>query len=132
MGLFDKFRKRVIEVVEEADSDALSAKEDTAEALEAINQLQEHEAARSQLDNQPTQVEQEISPSENNEEDFWDEEVEQDEESEEQTSSSDNENQFDDDDWEEFEDDEVIIPQQLSRKERKRQQREKKSQIKQI
>lgn len=130
MGLFDKFRKRVIEVVEEADSDALSAKEDTAEALEAINQLQEHEAARSQLDNQPTQVEQEISPSENNEEDFWDEEVEQDEESEEQTSSSDNENQFDDDDWEEFEDDEVIIPQQLSRKERKRQQREKKSQIK--
>ena len=127
MGLFDKFRKRVIEVVEEADSDALSAKEDTAEALEAINQLQEHEAARSQLDNQPTQVEQEISPSENNEEDFWDEEVEQDEE---QTSSSDNENQFDDDDWEEFEDDEVIIPQQLSRKERKRQQRETKSQIK--
>ena len=130
MGLFDKFRKRVIEVVEEADSDALSAKEDTAEALEAINQLQEHEAARSQLDSQPTQVEQEISLSKNNEEDFWDEEVEQDEESEEQTSSSDNENQFHDDDWEEFGDDEVIIPQQLSRKERKRQQREKKSQIK--
>ena len=53
MGLFDKFRKRVIEVVEEADSDALSAKEDSVEALEAINQLQEHEATQSQLDNQP-------------------------------------------------------------------------------
>lgn len=127
MGLFDKFRKRVIEVVEEADSDALSAKEDTAEALEAINQLQEHEAVQSQLDNQPKQVEQEDLPVEQDEEDFWDDEVE--EEPEEQASTSGNEDKFDDD-WEEFDEEEVIIPQQLSRKEKKRQQREKKSQIK--
>ena len=130
MGLFDKFRKRVIEVVEEADSDALSAKEDTAEALDAINQLQEHEAAQSQLDSQSKQVEQENPSTEQSEEDFWDDEIEEEKEFEEQNDSSDNENQFDDDDWEEFDDDEVIIPQQLSRKERKRQQREKKSQIK--
>jgi len=130
MGLFDKFRKRVIEVVEEADSDALSAKEDTAEALEAINQLQEHEAAQSQLESQPNQVEQENPLVEQDEEDFWDDEIEEEAEVEEQNHSSDDENQFDDDDWEEFDDDEVIIPQQLSRKERKRQQREKKSQIK--
>ena len=127
MGLFDKFRKRVIEVVEEADSDALSAKEDTAEALEAINQLQEHEAVQSQLDNQPKQVEQEDLPVEQDEEDFWDDEVE--EEPEEQASTSGNEDKFDDD-WEEFDEEEAIIPQQLSRKEKKRQQREKKSQIK--
>ena len=129
MGLFDKFRKRVIEVVEEADTDALSAKEDSAEALEAINQLQEHKETQSQLANQPKQVEQEDLPVEQDEEEFWDEEVEEEEEPEEQASTSDNENKFDDD-WEEFDDDEVIIPQQLSRKERKRQQREKKSQIK--
>ena len=129
MGLFDKFRKRVIEVVEEADTDALSAKEDSAEALEAINQLQEHQETQSQLANQPKQVEQEDLPVEQDEEDFWDEEVEEEEEPEEQASTSDNENKFDDD-WEEFDDDEVIIPQQLSRKERKRQQRGKKSQIK--
>ena len=127
MGLFDKFRKRVIEVVEEADSDALSAKEDTAEALEAITQLQEHEAVQSQLDNQPKQVEQEDLPVEQDEEDFWDDEVE--EEPEEQASTSGNEDKFDDD-WEELDEEEVIIPQQLSRKEKKRQQREKKSQIK--
>ena len=130
MGLFDKFRKRVIEVVEEADTDALSAKEDSVEALEAINQLQEHEATQSQLDNQPKQVEQEDLPIEQNEEDFWDDEVEEETEFEEQDNSSDNENESDDDDWEELDDDEAIIPQQLSRKERKRQQREKKSQIK--
>ena len=130
MGLFDKFRKRVIEVVEEADSDALSAKEDTAEALEAIKQLQEHDAAQSQLESQPKQVEQENPPAEQGEEDFWDDEIEEEAEFEEQNHSSDDENQFDDDDWEEFDDDEVIIPQQLSRKERKRQQREKKSQSK--
>ena len=129
MGLFDKFRKRVIEVVEEADSDALSAKEDSVEALEAINQLQEHEATQSQLDNQPKQVEQEDLPIEQDEEDFWDDEVEEETEFEEQDNSSDNENESDDD-WEELDDDEVIIPQKLSRKERKRQQREKKSQIK--
>ena len=114
-------------MVEEADSDALSAKEDTAEALEAITQLQEHEAVQSQLDNQPKQVEQEDLPVEQDEEDFWDDEVE--EEPEEQASTSGNEDKFDDD-WEELDEEEVIIPQQLSRKEKKRQQREKKSQIK--
>ncbi len=126
MGLFDKFRKRVIEVVEEADTDSLSAEDNSTEALEAINQLQEHNEIQSQLENEATESETLSNLTEESEEDFWEEEVEEQEENETSTSS----NNLSDDDWEEFDDDEVIIPQQLSRKERKRQQREKKSQLK--
>ena len=82
MGLFDKFRKRVIEVVEEADTNALSAKGDSKEALEAINQLQEHEDAQYQLENE--NLENNNSISENileSEEDFWEEEIEENEDS---------------------------------------------------
>ena len=126
MGLFDKFRKRVIEVVEEADTDSLSAEDNSTEALEAINQLQEHNEIQSQLENKATEIETLSNLTEESEEDFWEEEVEEQEENETSTSSD----NLSDDDWEEFDDDEVIIPQQLSRKERKRQQREKKSQLK--
>ena len=126
MGLFDKFRKRVIEVVEEADTDSLSAEDNSTEALEAINQLQEHNEIQSQLENKATESETLSNLTEESEEDFWEEEVEEQEENETSTSSD----NLSDDDWEEFDDDEVIIPQQLSRKERKRQQREKKSQLK--
>jgi len=126
MGLFDKFRKRVIEVVEEADTDSLSAEDNSTEALEAINQLQEHNATQSQLENEITERESLSTPTEESEEDFWEEEVEEQEENETSTFSE----NLSDDDWEEFDDEEVIIPQQLSRKERKRQQREKKSQLK--
>ena len=126
MGLFDKFRKRVIEVVEEADTDSLSAEDNSTEALEAINQLQEHNEIQSQLENEATESETLSNLTEESEEDFWEEEVEEQEENETSTSSD----NLSDDDWEEFDDDEVIIPQQLSRKERKRQQREKKSQLK--
>jgi len=126
MGLFDKFRKRVIEVVEEADTDSLSAEDNSTEALEAINQLQEHNATQSQLENEITERESLSTPTEESEEDFWEEEVEEQEENETSTFSE----NLSDDDWEEFDDEEVIIPQQLSRKERKRQQREKKNQLK--
>ena len=126
MGLFDKFRKRVIEVVEEADTDSLSAEDNSTEALEAINQLQEHNATQSQLENEIIESESLSTPTEESEEDFWEEEVEEQEENETSTFSE----NLSDDDWEEFDDEEVIIPQQLSRKERKRQQREKKNQLK--
>ena len=126
MGLFDKFRKRVIEVVEEADTDSLSAEDNSTEALEAINQLQEHNAIQSQLENEVIESESLSNPKGESEEDFWEEEVEEQEEDEPPTPSK----NISDDDWEEFDDNEVIIPQQLSRKERKRQQREKKSQLK--
>jgi len=130
VGLFDKFRKRVIEVVEEADTDALSAEDNTAEALEAINQLQEHEAAQTISEDKFEKTSQEIAPIKEEEEDFWEDEIEEQDDFEQVDNSSKSDNQTDDDDWEEFDDDEVIIPQQLTRKERKRQEREKKTQIK--
>ena len=109
MGLFDRFRKRVNEVVEETDTEAISAEENTSEAIEALGNQQSVDAIE-------------------NEED-WDD-IEEIEEPELQQSSEEKSTDDDWDDWEEFDDDEPIIPQQLSRKERKRQQKEKKAQIK--
>ena len=39
MGLFDRFKKRVKEVAEEVDSDALTAVEDSEEAVAALESL---------------------------------------------------------------------------------------------
>ena len=39
MGLFDRFKKRVKEVAEEVDSDALTAVEDSEEAAAALKSL---------------------------------------------------------------------------------------------
>ena len=125
MGLFDRFRKRVIEVVEEADADALSAEEDTTEALEAISQLQQIESNQAQQDKEAKQIEQTSTPvEEESEEEFWEEEIEE-APTFEQESREDTE-----EDWEDFGDEEFVIPEKLSRKEMKRQQREKKSQQK--
>lgn len=109
MGLFDRFRKRVNEVVEETDSDSISAEENSSEAIEA-------------LENQHSEkiIEQD---------DDW-EEIEEIEEADLQHPIEEDSNDDDWDDWEEFDDDEPIMPQQLSRKERKRQQKEKKTQLK--
>ena len=109
MGLFDRFRKRVNEVVEETDSDSLSAEENTSEAIEALENQHSEEI-----------IEQD---------DDWDE-IEEIEEADLQHPLEEESNDDDWDDWEEFDDDEPIIPQQLSRKERKRQQKEKKIQQK--
>ena len=109
MGLFDRFRKRVNEVVEDTDADSLSAEEDSAEAIEALNYQQTEEI---------------IEPEEE-----W-EEFEELEEPPLEQHQEEKSNDDDWDDWEEFDDDQPIIPQQLSRKERKRQQKEKKTQQK--
>tara|TARA_B100001778_G_C18600598_1_gene637031 strand:+ start:1648 stop:3054 length:1407 start_codon:yes stop_codon:yes gene_type:complete len=109
MGLFDRFRKRVNEVVEDTDADSLSAEEDSAEAIEALNYQQTEEV---------------VEPEEE-----W-EEFEELEETPSEQHTEEQSNDDDWDDWEEFDDDEPIIPQQLSRKERKRQQKEKKTQQK--
>ena len=109
MGLFDRFRKRVNEVVEDTDADSLSAEEDSAEAIEALNYQQTEEA---------------VEPEEE-----W-EEFQELEETPSEQHTEEQSNDEDWDDWEEFDDDEPIIPQQLSRKERKRQQKEKKTQQK--
>ncbi len=109
MGLFDRFRKRVNEVVEETDSDSISVEENSSEAIEALENQHSEEI-----------IEQD---------DDWDE-IEEIEEADLQYPLEENSNDDDWDDWEEFDDDEPIIPQQLSRKERKRQQKEKKTQQK--
>ena len=38
MGLFDRFKKRLSEVVDEVDTDAISAERGSNEALDAIEQ----------------------------------------------------------------------------------------------
>lgn len=94
MGLFDRFKKRVKEVAEEVDSEALTAVEDSEEGLAAIESS--------------VPVEED-----------WDEEVPDPEPvvNEEPVIES-----SDDDDWEDWDDEEedIALPVILSKKERKR------------
>lgn len=94
MGLFDRFKKRVKEVAEEVDSEALTAFEDSKEGLAAIESS--------------VPVEED-----------WDEEVPDPEPvvNEEPVIES-----SDDDDWEDWDDEEedIALPVILSKKERKR------------
>ena len=92
MGLFDRFKKRVQEVAEEVDSDALTADADSQEGKAAIE------------------------VSKNIEED-WDEDIEDEPIVEEpQVESVDD----DWDDWDDEEEDEIQLPVVMSKKERKR------------
>ena len=92
MGLFDRFKKRVKEVANEVDSEALTANEDSAEGRAALESLQVVD-------------------------EDWDEVLDDDKNAltlPDETSSADE----DWDDWEE--EDDVELPVQLSKKERKR------------
>jgi len=103
MGLFDRFKKRVKEVAEEVDSEALTAVEDSEEGIAAI------ETSR--------YIEED-----------WEEETFE-EEFEEPTSS---ESQDDDwDDWDEEEDD-IELPVVVSKKERKRLEKLEKQRAKEL
>ena len=95
MGLFDRFKKRVKEVADEVDSEALTVVEDSQEALAAIH------ASQQQQDDW-----------EDNVEDEYEESVE----SEPSRASDDD----DWDDWDEDDDEDVELPRILSKKERKR------------
>ncbi len=104
MGLFDRFRKRVHEVADDADGDALSVDADSKEAQEVIERHLHPTASAEEewedLDDVPD-VEEAFSPSEEPEEG--------------------------DDDWDTWDDDEPTVASNLSKKERKlleRQQRE--------
>lgn len=93
MGLFDRFKKRVKEVAEEIDSDALTAQEDSVEgkaALESSSMIEEE----------------------------WEEDVPE----EPQTLPPETYEEPSDDDWDDWDDeeDDVELPIQLSKKERKR------------
>tara|TARA_B100001113_G_scaffold145066_1_gene118840 strand:+ start:24545 stop:25903 length:1359 start_codon:yes stop_codon:yes gene_type:complete len=103
MGLFDRFKKRVKEVAEEVDSEALTAVEDSEEGIAAI------ETSR--------YIEED-----------WEEETFE-EEFEEPTPS---ESQDDDwDDWDEEEDD-IELPVVVSKKERKRLEKLEKQRAKEL
>jgi len=105
MGLFDRFKKRVKEVAEEVDSDALTAVEESDEAVAALN-------SRSLVDDEweKDDSESEIEPIE-----------------ETVAESSDD----DWDDWED-EDDEITLPVMLSKKERKRLEKLEKERAKEL
>ena len=102
MGLFDRFRKRVHEVAEETDGDALSVEATSQEAQALLNQQD------------PTP-----QPSQPIEEEWDDVDVEP-------VQSAPAEQDDDDDDWDTWDDDEPIAPVQLSKKERKLLERQEK------
>ena len=92
MGLFDRFKKRVQEVAEEVDSEALTADADSQEGKAAI------------------EVSKHI-------EEDWEEDIEEEIiEEEPQAEASDD----DWDDWDDEEEDEIQLPTAISKKERKR------------
>ena len=92
MGLFDRFKKRVQEVAEEVDSEALTADVDSQEGKAAI------------------EVSKHI-------EEDWEEDIEEEIiEEEPQAEASDD----DWDDWDDEEEDEIQLPTAISKKERKR------------
>lgn len=94
MGLFDRFKKRVKEVAEEVDSDALTATEDSVEGKAALETAVHYEEEWEDADTEET----------------------------EQSPTSFEEEQSGDDDWDDWDDeeDDIELPVQLSKKERKR------------
>ncbi|MDA7740203.1 signal recognition particle-docking protein FtsY [Candidatus Poseidoniaceae archaeon] len=114
MGLFDRFRKRVHEVAEQTDADALSADAGSDEALAAL-------ASAEQASIEPTTIIQTQSvPEMAPQEEEW-EDLDTIEPVEPQVS----------DDWDEWEEEEEIaLPQDLSRRERKLVEKAKKADAK--
>ena len=112
MGLFDRFKKRLSEVVDEVDTDAISAEGGSNEALDVLEQSKSTPLTEAAP---PIPEPEDTNPI--TDEDDWeilDDEVDA------------NAIVDEDDDWEDFDDDEDLIPRQLSRKEKKRQQKEQK------
>lgn len=94
MGLFDRFKKRVKEVAEEVDSEALTATEDSAEGKLALKTSAVHEDEWEDADTE--ELDQTLPPIE--------------------------EEKFEDDDWDDWDDeeDDIELPVQLTKRERKR------------
>ena len=92
MGLFDRFKKRVQEVAEEVDSDALTADADSQEGKAAI-EVSKHieEDWEEDIEDEPILEEPQVEPAD----DDWD-------------------------DWDDEEEDEIQLPVVMSKKERKR------------
>ena len=94
MGLFDRFKKRVKEVAEEVDSEALTAAEDSAEGKLALKTSAVDEDEWEDADTE--ELDQTLPPIE--------------------------EEKFEDDDWDDWDDeeDDIELPVQLTKRERKR------------
>ena len=92
MGLFDRFKKRVQEVAEEVDSDALTADADSQEGKAAI-EVSKHieEDWEEDIEDEPIVEEPQVEPVD----DDWD-------------------------DWDDEEEDDIQLPVVMSKKERKR------------
>ncbi len=117
MGLFDRFKKRVNEVAEQTDADALSAAEDSPEAKAALAAAEEHSTRPEPAPTDPLPVELAPPPSS---EDEW-EDLDEVEPSKETTS----------DEWDEWDDEEEVeLPRERSRRERKMAEKTKKAEIK--
>lgn len=78
MGFFDRFRKRVKEVVEETDIETLTAEEDSEEGAEALATAETQEVAESEWDDveEIKAPEIEVEATQEGEWDEWDEEPE--------------------------------------------------------
>ena len=111
MGLFDRFRKRVHEVAEQTDADALSADEGSEEAQAALIAAGQQPQSPS-----PTPAQQPTTPDEEEWEDL---------------DALDPVETTPSDDWDDWDDEEEIeLPRELSRRERKLAEKAKKADAK--
>ena len=114
MGLFDKFRKRIHEVADETDGDALSVEAESAEGEALVAQ-------------QATEATYTTSPD-----DEWDDVAQAEREDVLEPSSNTDESEEEEDEWDSWDDDEPVSTAHLSKKERKfleRQEREREREL---
>lgn len=116
MGLFDRFRKRVNEVADQTDADALSADANSEEARAAIAAAENHSTKQAPT-SQPF-----VEPDASEPEEEWEDLDEIDDAETIQT-----------DDWDDLdEEEEIELPRQLSRRERKVLEKAKKADDKRV
>ncbi len=114
MGLFDKFRKRIHEVADETDGDALSVEAESAEGEALVAQ-------------QATEATYTTSPD-----DEWDDVAQVEREDVPEPSPDTDESEEEEDEWDSWDDDEPVSTAHLSKKERKfleRQEREREREL---
>jgi fused signal recognition particle receptor len=114
MGLFDKFRKRIHEVADETDGDALSVEAESAEGEALVAQ-------------QATEATYTTSPD-----DEWDDVAQAEREDVPEPSPDTDESEEEEDEWDSWDDDEPVSTAHLSKKERKfleRQEREREREL---
>ena len=120
MGLFDRFKKRVEEVVDATDAESLSAQEGTSEAEQALKKAEENASIPKQAEHLQSAYD------ESGQDEDWEDDCEDLEELESSESSDDDW----EDDWEDFDDEPAPVP--LSKKELKRLNKQEKKRQKEL